>query len=68
MSDIGETFVRMEPEAAACGHHVRSVGEAALVSIAVSVKRIADAIDGDQSKTGIHELLWQIEQRLGPQS
>jgi hypothetical protein len=35
--------------------------DALLVSIAISLKRIADAIDGKPETTGIHELINAIE-------
>jgi len=41
--DIQRLFDDVEPVAAISGGHVGSVGEAALLSIAVSLKRIADA-------------------------
>lgn len=37
-------------------------------SIAISLKRLADAVVGSEQRTGIHALIWQIEQRLGSQS
>ena len=37
--------------------------EAALLSIGISLKRIADAVEGSGSRTGIHELIWKLTQQ-----
>lgn len=56
--DIGKMFEDMEPVAALAGEHVSSIGEAALVSIAVSLKRLADTHDGTASGLCVTETVF----------
>jgi hypothetical protein len=60
--DISEMFERMEPEAARSGEHVSSVGEAALVSIAISLKRLADTHDGTAAGLCVTETVFGARQ------
>ena len=39
------------------------ISDAALTSIAVSLKRIADALDGNSTDAGIKHVVWDIAQR-----
>ena len=59
---------KLEPEA----RDSRDAKEAALFSIAVSLKRIADAIDGDPQNTGMKHALAEMANRAfhgwGPSS
>ena len=41
---------------------VGSLTEGATISIAISLKRIADAIVGDDRNSGIHRLIWELTQ------
>ena len=63
---IKDVIAKMEPETAHLGF-LDTLGEGATISIAISLKRIADAlapVDG----TDIGTTLFYMEQRLGPQS
>lgn len=61
---VRELLTNMEPVADLCGHHVGSVGEAALLSLAVSLKRIADSLEGTDRNTGIGDAICMIADRM----
>ena len=50
---------KLEPEARPCS----SVQEAAALSLAISMKRIADAVCGDDKNSGIAQAIWDISNR-----
>lgn len=62
--EITALLARMEPEADQCGDVVSSLGEAALISMAVSLKRLADMVEGSQLRTGIGDSLAMIADRM----
>lgn len=62
--EITALLARMEPEADQCGDLVSSIGEAALISIAVSLKRLADGVEGSPHRTGIGVALAMIADRM----
>lgn len=55
---------RFEPEAKTV---TTCVSDAALTSIAVSLKRIADALDGGDGSQGIQNTLFFLEQKVREQ-
>ena len=65
MSDSEPNIVEQCLESLACADHSITGDRALLVqtSIAVSLKRIADAVCGDDKSNGIHEIIWQMANR-----
>lgn len=63
-AEITELLTRLEPEADRCGDVVSSLGEAALISIAVSLKRLADLMDGKSDRIGGVDALCMIADRM----
>lgn len=66
MSALDPIIEKMEPEMKDLSF-LDSIGEAATVSIAISLKRIADTL-APVAGQDIGSTLFYIEQRLGPQS
>ncbi len=62
-----EAIAGMEPITSELGF-LSTMGEAATVSIAISLKRIADEICNQPDRPGLVCVLDYIQQRLGPQS
>ena len=62
--EVRELLIGMESVAENSGRHVGSVGEAALLSIAVSMKRIADALEGTDRNVGARDALCMIADRM----
>jgi hypothetical protein len=66
VSALDPVIDKMEPETKELGL-LDTLGEAATISIAISLKRIADAL-APVAGQDIGSTLFYIEQRLGPQS
>jgi len=55
----------IEPVAAEAGENPRATAEdVALLSIAISLKRIADAVAGDNQNSGLVDMLREIDRTL----
>ena len=61
LSKLHELYGRFEPEAKTV---ITCISDAALTSIAVSLKRIADAFDGGEGSQGIQNTLFFLEQKM----
>lgn len=64
--DIGEIVGALEPAGQQCGAHVQSLGEAAQISIAVSLKRIADTIADRDGYESLRDMIWRIAENGRP--